>query len=30
MTGDTLGAANELLEISFILIMAVMAVRGII
>ncbi|HYF82088.1 MAG TPA: adenosylcobinamide-GDP ribazoletransferase [Clostridia bacterium] len=30
MTGDTLGAANELLEISFILIMAVMAGRGII
>ncbi len=30
MTGDTLGAANELLEIAFILIMAVMAGRGII
>lgn len=30
MTGDTLGAANELLEVSFILIMAVMAGRGII
>ncbi len=30
MTGDTLGAANELLEITFILIVAVMAGRGII
>lgn len=30
MTGDTLGAANELLEVSFILIAAVMAGRGII
>lgn len=30
MTGDTLGAANELLEITFILITAVMAGRGII
>ncbi|HOE57232.1 MAG TPA: adenosylcobinamide-GDP ribazoletransferase [Bacillota bacterium] len=30
MTGDTLGAANEFLEISFVLIMAIMAGRGII
>ena len=30
MTGDTLGAANELMEIAFILITAVMAGRGII
>jgi len=30
MTGDTLGAANELLEVSFILITAIMAGRGII
>ena len=30
MTGDTLGACNELLEVSFILIMAVLAGRGII
>lgn len=30
MTGDTLGAANELLEVAFILIMAVIAERGII
>jgi len=30
MTGDTLGAANEILEVSFILITAVMAGRGII
>jgi adenosylcobinamide-GDP ribazoletransferase len=30
MTGDTLGAANELLEVSFILIMAVMSGSGII
>lgn len=30
MTGDTLGAANELLEIAFILITAVLAGRGII
>lgn len=30
MTGDTLGAANELLEVSFILIMAVISGRGII
>lgn len=30
MTGDTLGAANELLEVSFIFITAIMAGRGII
>ena len=30
MTGDTLGAANEILEVSFILITAVMSGRGII